>query len=218
MDLPTQKRVSAGIGTLGLVLAVVVGVLSGIAGFMTGLGAARASAPPAPVVQRPWTAPVTAQPRQTTGPTITNGDPHWLEDPEALASLPVRLRQATSFTGRYKALIFSDQIFTGLVEVEGHGVDSVVFSWGATIVNPVPLSPADQASLEGQLFEMSEAQLRALPGIVDRLIEDHPAGTTVGSLTIIDVIAPPRILVDLAHPRVEFEQIVLDLDGRPLPY
>lgn len=225
MDYATQRRTSAAITSVGLVLAVVVAIPSAIVGFAMGMTTARAgNASVHTVVQQrdvagpPPVAPVIRMPRMPAVAPITNGDPDWLEDPDAMASIPARLAAATSFAGRYQAIVVNDQYLTTLVEVEGQGVDSVVFSWGNVIVNPLPQTPAEMKTLDQRLFSVSERQLRAIPALVDQVIDDHPAGTEVETLTMINVIEPPRILIQLRHPRIEFEQVVLDLEGRPKPY
>ena len=119
MDASTQKQTSAAIGMAALVLALVVSVPSGIVGFATGYGASRSGSGSVHTVVH-----TTQQPApQAPAWSFSNNDPDWLEDPDAMASLPERIAGRVAYAGRFKFLsVGTDKTVVAQVEVEGHGV------------------------------------------------------------------------------------------------
>ncbi|MCA9567347.1 MAG: hypothetical protein KC656_05870 [Myxococcales bacterium] len=218
MDASTQKQTSAAIGMAALVLALVVSVPSGIVGFATGYGASRSGSGSVHTVVH-----TTQQPApQAPAWSFSNNDPDWLEDPDAMASLPERIAGRVAYAGRFKFLsVGTDKTVVAQVEVEGHGVDSVVFSWGQVIAQPVAMDAEEEEALEAQLFELTPDRLRRLPALVDAAIDAHPTGTVVDRVNILPWpdgrgSTEARIQISLTHPRKVIEPMYYDLDGRPI--
>ncbi|MEZ4318819.1 MAG: hypothetical protein R3F61_14995 [Myxococcota bacterium] len=161
---------------------------------------------------QPVVVPVAPLPVAQPVPSLTNPEPDFLNDPEAMAGLLGRVRGATDATGRFRYLsVTADRTSVALVEVGPRQIDSIAMTWGHTIVKPVPLTDEEQARLDTELFELSVGQLREVPALVGRTLEASPDGTSVERVDLLGIAGPPRIEIHLSHPREVLEPVRLDL-------
>jgi hypothetical protein len=135
-----------------------------------------------------------------------------------MVTIPRRIAKSAATTGRYRLLtVGNDRTVVAQVGIEGNGIDSVVFSWGQTIRQPVAFDQDELADLPDQLFDFDDAHLRAIPPLVAATLNDHPGGTTIDRVTIHALAGRAAIQLDLVHPRIVLEPKRFDLDGKPLP-
>jgi hypothetical protein len=218
MDLETQHRATTGVLALGLGLTLVVSIASGTVGFGIGWSAAAARSTEMYVVSRPGptTDPSPAvQPRPWATPTLTNPEPDYLRSVEAMRTVLPRLRQGGATTGRFKTLaIQADNTLVALIEVEGNGIDSVAFSFGHTVRNPVPLTPGDVATHEETVFTLTDAQLASIPVHAERILQEHPHDAWIEQVVVHGLLARPIMQFTIGHPRIQHAPVHTDLDGR----
>ncbi|MCB9674554.1 MAG: hypothetical protein H6737_05515 [Alphaproteobacteria bacterium] len=161
---------------------------------------------------RPAPGPVVMPVPRGPAVTVTNPEPDYLGSPEAMAGILERVKGATEATGRFKYLsVSADRTAVALAEVGPGAIDSIAMSWGHTVVNPVPLTEEERERLQNELFALSAERLRDVPALLERTLAAQPEGTAVERVDLLAIAGPPRIEIQLTHPRHVLEPVRVDL-------
>ena len=148
--------------------------------------------------------------RSTPAPSLRpwGGEPDFLTDTDALDALPERIRAACAWTGRIQYLHFdSNHVAVVIAEIEGGGLDTVVFSFSQVIRTPRALNDEEIQRLPSELFVLEQRHLRAIPVAVEAAIQANPLETTVDSAVLSGIAGPPRMEITPLHPRKVLERI-----------
>lgn len=136
------------------------------------------------------------------------GEPDFLTDTDALEALPARIRAACAWTGRIQYLHFdANHVAIVIAEIEGGGLDTVVFSFGQVVRAPRALTTEELERLPSEVFVLEERHLRAIPKAVEAAIQANPLDTTVDHVALIGIAGPPRMQIAPVHPRKVIEPI-----------
>lgn len=139
-------------------------------------------------------------------------DPDYLRDADALRSLHAKLGRACAWTGRIRHLqLDRARVAVVLAEIEGHGQDTVVFSYGQVLRTPDPQTPDDVATMKREAFPLTLEMLLAIPPAVEAAVQASPTETVVESVTLSGIVLEPRMEITLSHPRKVLEKIVTPL-------
>lgn len=138
--------------------------------------------------------------------------PNYLRDATALAALPGKIHEACGWTGRIKFLSLGrDHTAIALAEIEGHGLDSVVFAWGQVVRTPVPQTEEEVEELKRQAFRLEPHHLAMIPEQVERALQASPHETVVERVNLLGIGGAPRMEIELVHPRKVLDKVVIPL-------
>lgn len=152
------------------------------------------------------------RPPSSEGVPSFQREPDFLTDRDALGAFRDRLQRSCAWTGRIRYLHFdSNHVAVVLAEIEGGGIDSVVFSFGQVIRTPVAMDEEEKARLEQELFALDQRYLDAIPAAVESTIQANPTETTVDSVVLLGIAGAPRMEIRPVHPREVLDPVVTPL-------
>ena len=145
------------------------------------------------------------------GPYAPNAD--YFSDPDALRDLYAQLGKACAWTGRIRHLqLDRARVAIVLAEIEGHGQDTVVFSYGQVLRTPTPQTPEDVEQMKREAFPLTLEMLLAIPAAAEAAVQANPTETVVESVALTGIVMEPRMEITLLHPRKVLDKVVTPLD------